>query len=386
MSQFKQIILNFWLFFLPLLGISSMTYAEKLTERSFDLGFTYQPYDWSEQAFEDTYNFIEQNGDLIFHYFDDGVPWPEAFANSDYHSHVDDIINTRIDHVRDNQKVALGVNFLAKNRLSLAAYWGEQDSLKLPDEWANKGINHPDVITAYVAYCRSMIQRFQPDYFIYGMEIDSVAFDIESNEFLALENMIQTVYTKLHHEFPDLPLVLSFVLLPEQDMQQRKHIVKRLLPYSDIYAVSLYPYLFDGIAGDADKLPKNLLSRARNYIGDKPFAIAETGFNAKTWHVKSKGINIPGNESSQANYVNFLLQEANTLNALFVNWWVPRDLDKLWIKMEAAGADPMFSQWNSNGLVDAQGKPRPGLAAWRSWLKKEISPTQPIYQTDTPKE
>jgi hypothetical protein len=40
--------------------------------------------------------------------------------------------------------------------------------------------------------------------------------------------------------------------------------------------------------------------------------------------------------------------------------------------MKDAGADPILSQWNSNGLVDADGKHRQGFDVWKSWLNKPI--------------
>lgn len=340
--------------------------------RSFYLSFTYQPYDWTDQAFADTYSFIDANSDMIFHYFDDGVPWVESLKGSKFHDNVELQLNQRIAHRKGNQKVGVGANFLGKDRRSLAPYWGEKDNLARPGKWATLNINHPEVISAYIAYCRSLIKRFHPDYFVYGMEVNAALIAVDSKEFEALEKMISAVYAALRKEFADLPLVLTFVLLPEDDMHGRKPMIKRLLPFTDIYAVSLYPYLFDGIAGDSTQIPQNLISSVRGYIGDKPFAIAETGFNAKTWRILSKLIWIPGNEKSQAGYVDFLLHESNKQNALFVNWWVPRDLDALWAKMKASGADPILSQWNSTGLTDAEGNHRQGLSIWRSWLNKPI--------------
>jgi len=144
--------------------------AQQLIDsRSFYLGFTYQPYDWSDQAFEDTYSFIDKNSDMIFHYFDAGVPWKEASTESKYHSSVDLEFNNRLKHKRKNQKVTIGVNFLAGDRRSLAPYWGKQDNTPLTGKWAKRGVAHPEVISSYVTYCRSMISRFKPDYFIYGM-------------------------------------------------------------------------------------------------------------------------------------------------------------------------------------------------------------------------
>lgn len=356
-----------------LLGAYQIASAKELANtRSFHLGFTYQPYDWSDSAFEKTYSFIANNSDIISHYFDDGVPWEEALIAKQYHNNVVNQINTRVKHIGNNQKVLVGVNFLGKDRRSLAAYWEREDSLPRQGKWAKHRINHAEVINAYLSYCRYMIERFNPDYFVYGMEVDSVDYDVTSTEYLELESMISTVYKELRKEFSNLPLLLTFTLVPHEDMAKRIAIVKRLLQYTDIYAVSTYPYLFDGIGGNSDKIPSNFFSRVRDYIGDKPFAIAETGFNAKTWRVLTRLIWIPGDETSQSKYVNFLLSESNKLDVRFVNWWVPRDLDALWNKMEESGADPILSQWNSNGLVDAQGNQRKGLQEWRSWLKKSV--------------
>ncbi|MCG7893313.1 MAG: hypothetical protein JAZ12_02555 [Candidatus Thiodiazotropha taylori] len=373
MYKVKHYSLFFSLVTILCSGMSQLANSDELTDtRSFYLSFTYQPYDWSETAFEDTVSFIDTHSDMVFHYFDDGVPWEEASKDSKYHENMESLLGKRVESITDNQKIAVGVNFLGKDRSTLAAYWGAEDSLPRPGKWNNLNINHPDVINAYISYCRSMITRFKPDYFIYGMEVDSVELDIQSAEFRALESMVSIVYETLREEFPELPLVLTFTLAPEEDMDKHKLMVQKLLPYSDIYAVSFYPYLFDEIGGDADKIPPNLISRVRTYIGNKPFAIAETGFNAKTWHLLSRFIWIPGSEDSQAKFVDFLLSEANRLNAVFVNWWVPRDLDRLWEKMQEAGADPILSQWNSNGLVDSEGTPRKGLKVWKSWQDKPI--------------
>lgn len=354
-------------------SISQVVYADTSTDkRSFYLSFTFQPHDWSEQAFEETHSFIEKNGDMIFHYFDDGVPWQEAFQGSEYHKNVESQLNHRIEYLNRRKKIAVGVNFLGKDRISLASYWGETDSLPLRGKWTSRSIDDPDVIKSYISYCRSMIERFSPDYFIFGMEVDSVVLNISSEEFEKLEYTISSVYTSLRNEYPNLPLILTFTLTPPDEMRSRLPMVRRLLQYTDVYAVSVYPYLFDGIAGDSANIPENLLSGVRTYIGNKPFAIAETGFNAKSWRLLRRLIWIPGSEESQAGYVNFLLRESEKLNAVFVNWWVPRDLDRLWEKMRQSGADPMLSQWNSNGLVDSQGKPRPSLENWRRWLGKPI--------------
>ncbi len=373
MINLKVVSTKFYIFFSALtllLYAMSFAHANQENERPFYMSMTYQPYDWSDQAFADTHAFIRNNADATFFYFDDGVPWPEALQEKPFHDNVEADISAKAKQAKNNKKTFIGVNFLGKDRASLAAYWAEQDSMFLPENWAQKSLKDEEVAKAYIEYCKRMIAAFDPDIFVYGMEIDSINTDVRSEEFLNLKAFLSKVYSQLKKEFPNLPLVLTFVLLPEQDMKQKRQMIKELLPFTDIYAVSVYPYLFDGIAGDANKIPKNLFSQMRDYIGDKPFAIAETGFNAKTWRVLSKLIWISGTEKSQAQYMRTLLQEAEKLDAVFVNWWVPRDLDALWEKMKASGADPMLSQWNSNGLLTADGQERLSFEVWKNWHEK----------------
>ena len=340
--------------------------------RPFLMSFTFQPYDWSKEAFSDTHQFIQNHADATFLYFDDGVPWPEALNDISFHENVNADIALKSVQAKKNKKVFVGVNFLGKDRRSLASYWAQKDSMPLPEGWSQKSLNDPDVVAAYTTYCKRMIKALKPDIFVYGMEVDSIPMDIKGEDFARLKYFLKSVYGELKKEFPDLSLVLSFVLLPEKDMQAKRDMIQELLPYTDIYAVSIYPYLFDGIAGDAFKIPDNLFSQVRDYIGDKPFAVAETGFNAKRWSVLSKLIWISGDEKSQEHYVRFLLEESGKLDAVFVNWWVPRDLDALWAKMKDSGADPMFSQWNSNGLLEANGEKRPGYFTWKEWHQRMI--------------
>lgn len=346
--------------------------AEEQDSRSFLMSMTYQPYDWSDEAFDETYRFIQKNADATFFYFDDGVPWSEALNGTPFHQNVNADIEEKLLQAQKSDQLFVGVNFLGKDRSSLASYWAKEDSMALPENWAEKTLGDPDVVKAYIQYCKRMIAAFKPTVFIYGMEVDSVRMDVGSKDFEVLQAFISAVYTELKKEFPDVKHVLTFVLLPEEDMRTKVDMVRALLPYTDIYAVSLYPYLFDGIAGDANKIPSRLLSQVRDYIRDKPFAIAETGFNAKRWSVLSKLIWIAGDETSQSRYVRFLLAEADQLDAVFVNWWVPRDLDALWLKMKASGADPMYSQWNSNGLMRANGEARPSYYVWQEWYQKKI--------------
>jgi len=100
----------------------------------------------------------------------------------------------------------------------------------------------------------------------------------------------------------------------------------------------------------------------------KPLAVAENGYTAQTLVLKQYGVRIKGKERWQAEYVQFLLEEAEALDARFVVWFCSRDYDAIWDVMEDLGSDELFKMWKDTGLLDEKGNPRTGLQVWDDWL------------------
>ncbi|GAB4120409.1 MAG: hypothetical protein Tsb0027_15730 [Wenzhouxiangellaceae bacterium] len=50
--------------------------------RPFLMGFTYQPYDWNDEAFDKTFDYLRKHGDMITMFHDVGIPWDEALSKS----------------------------------------------------------------------------------------------------------------------------------------------------------------------------------------------------------------------------------------------------------------------------------------------------------------
>lgn len=210
-----------------------------------------------------------------------------------YHPHVEADIQRRIDRQKEGQQVLVAVNMLASDRVSLTGYLAEIDGLERPGIWKDKDFDDADVIKAYLNYCRDLIQRLNPDYLMYGFEIDAAIIDPESARFQKLLVMVREVYTTLKQEYPDLKVVLGFNLGDAEYMEQRKAAISKLLPYTDIYAVSTYPFKFDGIGGDASNIPADWFTKVRQIAPDKRFAVAETAFIAKNFTHPTLGMWIP---------------------------------------------------------------------------------------------
>ena len=337
--------------------------------RPFYMGFTPWPYDFTQKAVDDTYCTVLQHSDLIAHHFDGGVPWEEALAGKPYHPHVIQEIENRVKESK-GKKVYVAVTPLGFDRKSLALYWGRQSNME-SGRWNRKKFSDFEVITAYTNFCRYMIDAFDPDYMAYGIEVDAAL--PEGRTFEEFRVLVETVYTTLKKENPDLPLFLTFQVTSSHDKEAKQRIDEQLLMYSDYVAVSAYPFWMFGesVAEKADprNIPRDLFSSMAELAPEKPFAVAETGYIAEDLIIKSLSITIEGSEKGQADYVQWLLEECTTLHAEFVVWFVSRDYDQAWETLEEMGADEFLKTWRDTGFLDGKGNYRLALQVWDAWLQ-----------------
>ena len=338
--------------------------------RSFYMGFTDWPYSFGKAAREKTYDYIEENADLICFHFDNGIPWSEALEEN-YSQNLLNEIDYKLEHIPDEFKVYVSTTPLAHDRKNLAPYWGGKN---LPEYWENKDFDDPDVMVAYTNWCRFLINRFHPDYFAYGIEVNA-NFKPDGKKFLKFLELAEYTYSHLKQEYPNLPIFLtfqtgSFELTKEEQMKA----TKILLNYSDLIGISTYPFAIYyrdewNIYGNPEKIPDNWLQEFIELAPEKPLAITETGYIAQPLHIWKYNIHIDGKESWQAKYVDMLLQKLDEYDAEFVIWFTIRDYDIGWIILRLFFfVDPFYKYWKDTGLIDGFGKEREGLKVWREWL------------------
>lgn len=352
--------------------------AAAQSERPFPLmGFTPVAYDTSLDAgeralIEDVvYAAIDEHANIIAHHFDEGVPWQEAYEGRPYHPNVEANIASRLEHTQPNQQVYLALTPLFQDRRSLAKNWGETPHEPRTGAWADRDFGDPEVFQAYYNFCRDMILRFDPDYFAYAIEANLWAKETDPDRFSRFWEFTGRIYRDLKAEFPDLPIFLTVAVSSTEDFVHLRPFTEAVLLNSDFVAVSSYPYFDPWIEGDPAKLPLDWFARIRSLAPGKPYAVAETGYTAESLVVPLEQEPwqwpIAGTPEWQAQYVQFLLNDAATAGAQFVIWFVPIDYDGLWSKIKDE-APPFYVVWKDNGLIDEALQGRPGLFVWDFWL------------------
>lgn len=338
---------------------------EERSSRSFRMGFTPFPYDYTNDAVAFTFANVNYHSDIVIHHFDNGVPWDVSLEKSKMPGNINLDLNSRLSKTGPDEDIYLAVTPLSTYRDKLAGYWGESENMELPEEWKGKGFDHPEVITAFLNYCIYMVDKFDPEYFAYGIEVNMLGFH-DPEAFADYTILLGSVYPSLKSLYPDLPIFLTIQLETYNNHYvDQKYIVESLLPYTDYIAISTYPF---GNFESPEDIPADWFSRLYDVAPEKPVAIAETAFPAQDLYLEIYERTIKGTEEGQLKYLELLLEDMSALDFKFLTWFVMRDYDQLWKLMEERGADEIFKSWRDTGLIDENGKPRSALGYWDWWL------------------
>ncbi len=347
------------------------------------MGFTPWPYAATAEAVNDTYAKINTNGDIIAHHLDSGIPWQEALDGVAYPTGVEAEIAARVNNTQAGKKVYLAISPLNTARTGMADYWNNAGTGQtLPAPWDGYDFTSTQVQTAYINFATDLINRFNPDYFNFGIEASELILYDANNGTTQYANyltFVAAVSSALRASFPNLKLMVSVGLKypGTADAQLLESWLPYLINYVDVVGASVYPYVFFGHAnaGDPANLPSNWLSQLQTIAGSKPIAVAETGWIAQDLLIPSLSVNVSATPANQNAYVQELFSEAEALNAKFVIWWCVVDFDDMWTNV--LGKDPIAQIWRDTGLYDGTVPTpvaRPALTTWQNQLAQPLVP------------
>ncbi len=374
---------------------------DDVSTRSFYMGFTPWPYrmdgDFNEILY--TYDLIQDYGDIVAHHFQQGIPYPEAYAmrgspvatglpgydgdDSDgtNHSLVYAEIDLRTGQTDVVDRVYLAIDTTNTGRDDLIGYYGEDydddgstEQQPRPNntaldpnvggteeiDWSAATFADQVVADAFVSYARAVIDEFNSRgleiaYFNYASEISDLLLHdaTEYGEFLVF---VDRVYTALKVEYPSLPLMVSIALKhPDSaDMQTIRYNIGALTDYVDVLGISVYPYAFFDPAIHAPfGLPSDWVSQITSLSGGKPVAFTETGWIAEDLTIPAYSLARTADESAQAAFTEALFAEADNLNAEFVVWFSLVDYSYFW--ENTLNSDPLSAIWRDTGILDYDG-------------------------------
>lgn len=339
---------------LPLAG------PQERKSRPFVMGATCFPHDVSIEALQALQTFLSTNAEVVAQKLDDGVAWPEALGGTPFAPELD----KKIEEVAwrpEGKKLLFSTTPFNGGKDGVAGYRGALGNLPLGGGWTGKDFDDPELIRAYVAWCRELIRRTKPDFFCYAMELNQLAK--HPAKWKKIVPFCRDVYLLLKKEHPALPLF--FTIQAEawhENEPAARRAIQQVAAYTDVAAVVSLPNLRES---NPAKLGKDYFSRIAAAVPGKPFGVAETAFLGED--LVLPGIERAGKAVWQDEYLNRLLDDCARLHAKFVVWTVPRDYDLLYLKLLANTPLEFLKILKDTGLLDGDGKPRKSFETWEKW-------------------
>jgi hypothetical protein len=369
MKRSFQIITLFLLIFS---NISCKKNDPAVETRSFYMGVTPWPADFTEQEVNNAYEFINNHCDIVSHHFDDGIPYEEAFNDQPMPTRFQQEIQTRKTKTAAGKKVFLSVAALNLTRKEKADYYSNvvvTDSIK--NYWKQIPFDDAKVVTAYVNYISRLIDEFHPVYVNYGVESNHALWN--TVQFNLYKDFLSKVYDRLKPKYPAIPFFVSFMV---DETAEGLSFASQLLPYSDFIGLSAYPYVTvsSSANGNTDpaKFPSNYFERFINLDPNKPLAFAETGYIAENLVIPVFNLNKQGNDSWQKDYLEMICKLCNEKKAKLLIWFCFKDYDAGNNTLRSLGLyQELFGLWEDTGLKDEASRERPAFQSWLNWMQKK---------------
>ncbi len=335
-----------------------------ISSRSFYMGFTPFPPDWSAKAVDEVYAFVKDHSDLVAHHFDGGIPWQEALEDKEFPSALKTEWNTRKSKTPSGDKVYIAISPIAFSRDALAPVWGSSENQPLEEPWKSYRFNDPKVKQAFLNYAKRVVEYFNPDYLAIGIE-SNILISKAPEKWNDYKELHTYVYQELKKIYPKRTIFFTtqYEHLRGIDDESKKNLslqipeVKKLMQYSDLAALSTYRY------GLNHNPPTETYFAEAKSLG-KPIAIAEMGGISRDVTVFSYALK--ATEEDQEKFVSFMLKKAAENKFPFVVNFVAIDYEKFAAKLPKESQE-VAKVWMYTGLQKSNGQTKPALGVWDAY-------------------
>ena len=328
--------------------------------RPFRLGFTRWPADLTLEGVRTAETFALAHGDVVSVMMIGGIPWEESLTGAPYSRDVEAAFAWKPPA---GTKVFLSISPLDMLRRGLAPNWGERDNQPLPRAWAARTFDAPEVRRAYLAFTLRAVEAMRPDWLAIGVELN----DLLSNDpaaWPALKRLHRETYAAVKARHPALPVCFTTDVLhykrlaAEAKGSDQEGEVADLMEASDLFAMSVYPYMSPALA---QPFPDGFFDFARGFR--KPVAVSESGYTSRDVVLASFGVTLAGTEDLQRRWLSALFATATRDRYEFVVQFATTDFERLCDRLSPP-TDDLARVWSFTGLQTSDGKRKPAAATW----------------------
>lgn len=324
--------------------------------RNFQMGFTTWPYAASNEAVNNTYQFIADNADIYSEHIDSEIPWDAWINDSALPLEFTNKIAAKVSRAIPNVKLTLSVSLLNTSRNDLAS-----DLDGTTPSYSK--LNDAHIEDAYFKHLKYITNQLNPDFLILAIEVNELLKNAP-DKWDAYKLLMSNIKSRIKQEFPALTISESITLhnFYQPDVQNPATFVAEITDYAksmDFVTISFYPF-FKGLK------TKDNFQEAFDFLHEKiskPIAIAETGHLSEDLAVESFDLFISGNQSEQKDYLESLITNAQTQDYEYIIWWTHRDYDELWETFPESVKD-LGKIWISTGIINEDGTQKDAYTIW----------------------
>ena len=325
-----------------------------IENRTFQMGFSTWAYAPTQQAKEQTYSFLSQNGDIYSEQFDDHIPWFGLMDGKPLPEPAIMDLNSRLNNRIDETDLVASISLFNPERNGLiTGYNGQAPTYETLSEKA--------IEDTYFTYVTTVLEDFPNlEYLVIAMEVNEF-YSKKPEEWAEYKTLMTNLKPRIKEVFPNVKLSESITLhnLVDSDDQSYIDEVVSYVNTLDFVAVSYYPFIHgrfsdEDIQAAFDFLHENITA---------PIAFVETAQIAED--LETPDFTLPADECTQKDYVQILLSNAATHDYEFVIWWAHKDYDELWETFPDE-VKPLGKLWRDTGLINEKDQPRPGLREWKA--------------------
>ena len=139
------------------------------------------------------------------------------------------------------------------------------------------------------------------------------------------------------------------------------------VPVEDRGICKLIGVFFDTLG--TPEAPMEAFDWLREFAGDKPIVITETGYPAEPTE-NPIWPQMPGSPEKQMKYLETLFEVATRDRYGFVIVFLHRDYDQMWEGLKST-RPAWHVAWRDIGLFDGNGEPRPAWKLWKQFFSLE---------------